>query len=493
MFVVPVAADALGVNLFIYTHNSIKTNLLLYPYKKGSQIDIYLKYDRLGGSYHGCDHYSPLVLLLGTVIDIAQSTPTLTVLTSVGMSMSGSISASTVSTPMQLSLQHTPMSTDANEENMWTIPPSISSVLLNTHPLSSLYEGSANRRLPSSSSIPALNHPIRSQPPSRSSDSTTTATHTNNPSGCLQPTPARSADSISTATHTNHPSHHLQPTPAKYSDSVTTATHTNHPSYRLHPTHTSHTPTPSNFLPSTQSIVRSTFPLPVSAQDIAGPSSSAPSPDCSTPISSTSHKMNTLASASHQTSALQSLEFGSSRNVSSINNTASSQQSSQNLPDKNINEERIFNDIIQGCADDAQDFYFDEFGAHLDGTLAKKAPLERPPAPVTVTSADIMSLENFMGPDRDPVFVPSQEDSDVPLEPSSQGDIMVDEDTETISEIPEEFQVKGRPKGQKWSRTSVNLSGFANTALEMVDRIPWDVDGQHQFRLFCEPDDWIDR
>ena len=345
--------------------------------------------------------------------------------------MSGSISASTVSTPMQLSLQHTPMSTDANEENMWAIPPSISSVLPNTHPLSSLYEGSANRRLPSSSSIPALNHPIRSQPPSRSSDSATTATHTNNPSGCLQPTPARSADSVSTATHTNHPSHRLQPTPAKYSDSVTTATHTNHPSHRLqptpakyfdsvttathtnhpsyhlHPTHTSHTPTPSNFLPSTQSIVRSTFPLPVSAQDIAGPSSSAPSPDCSTPISSTSHKMNTLASASHQTSAMQSLEFGSSRNVSSINNTASSQQSSQNLPDKNINEERIFSDIIQGCSDDAQDFYFDEFGAHLDGTLVKKAPLERPPAPVTVTSADIMSLEDFMGPDRDPVFLPS--------------------------------------------------------------------------------------
>ena len=75
----------------------------------------------------------------------------------------------------------------------------------------------------------------------------------------------------------------------------------------------------------------------------------------------------------------------------------------------------------------------------------------------------------------------------------SQGDIIVDKDTETISEIPEEFQVKGRPKGQKWSHTSVNLSGFANTVLEMVDHIPWDVDGQHQFRLFCEPDDWIDR
>ena len=53
--------------------------------------------------------------------------------------------------------------------------------------------------------------------------------------------------------------------------------------------------------------------------------------------------------------------------------------------------------MLNGCEEDVQGFYFDEFGATLHGSFAKTAPVECESPPVVATSEDVMTLEAFAG------------------------------------------------------------------------------------------------
>ena len=88
--------------------------------------------------------------------------------------------------------------------------------------------------------------------------------------------------------------------------------------------------------------------------------------------------------------------------------------------DDTSSDEAIVADMLNGCEEDAQGFYFDEFGASLHGSLAKTAPVEHELAPVVATSEDVMTLEAFAGLNHNASFVASQEDSDVKAEPDPQ-------------------------------------------------------------------------
>ena len=147
--VIPCAADALGVNFFLYTRNGVKTNILPYLCRKGSDIVIYLKYDRHGGSNHGTDHYNPIVLLPGTYKNVAQSTSLITVMTTDTINQSTGGCHMATCTPVlsgNLTLsgfveackeQLECEKESSNEENMWALPTSFASLFPPLNPLRS--------------------------------------------------------------------------------------------------------------------------------------------------------------------------------------------------------------------------------------------------------------------------------------------------------------------------------------------------------------------
>ena len=49
---------------------------------------------------------------------------------------------------------------------------------------------------------------------------------------------------------------------------------------------------------------------------------------------------------------------------------------SQQSAAEEIDQEKIVYDIIDGCEDDKNEFFFDEFGGQLENTASKIAPLE---------------------------------------------------------------------------------------------------------------------
>ena len=97
----------------------------------------------------------------------------------------------------------------------------------------------------------------------------------------------------------------------------------------------------------------------------------------------------------------------------------------------------------------------------------------------------------------------SQEDSDVEAEPDPQlaklqmlenlQGTNADTSDEEINNLPEEFNIIARPKRRKWAKIQSNHDKCMKMVPEMVDAIPWDVDGDHIFQIFCEEDEYIDK
>ena len=52
------------------------------------------------------------------------------------------------------------------------------------------------------------------------------------------------------------------------------------------------------------------------------------------------------------------------------------QTSPQQSAAEEIDQDKIVDDIIDGCEDDKNDFFFDEFGGQLENTASKIAPLQ---------------------------------------------------------------------------------------------------------------------
>ena len=81
-----------------------------------------------------------------------------------------------------------------------------------------------------------------------------------------------------------------------------------------------------------------------------------------------------------------------------------------------------------------------------------------------------------------------EENSDVEIFPDPL------ESDETLPEIPEEFQHEARPKRTKYKKKSrLDIAKFLHIPTEHVNKIPWDVDGDHIYQIKCEPNQWIDK
>ena len=108
-----------------------------------------------------------------------------------------------------------------------------------------------------------------------------------------------------------------------------------------------------------------------------------------------------------------------------------------------------------------------------------------------------MSFEDFAEITSEGTFVASQEDSDVEPEvdpicapsASPEGDTSSNDE---ITAIPENQRIEPRPKQRKWCKMKLDPRKFYGIELELVNEIQWDVDGTHIFKMFAEPDTWID-
>ena len=165
--------------------------------------------------------------------------------------------------------------------------------------------------------------------------------------------------------------------------------------------------------------------------------------------------------------------------------------------DDRNNDEAIVSDIVNGCAEDEEGYYFDEYGMGLTGSSSKVAPSEHPNIPIVSTAEELMSFEAFAEIERDGPFQLSQEDSDIePEPPLSQSTSQLTNSAssdEEINKIPEKQHKTSRPKKRKWSKNKMPYAKCLNMEVEMVDSIPWDVDGDHRFRVFCDVDNWVDK
>ena len=156
-------------------------------------------------------------------------------------------------------------------------------------------------------------------------------------------------------------------------------------------------------------------------------------------------------------------------------------------------EERIITDMLNGCQDDTNGYYFDEYGVGLCSTQGNDPP-SRPQTDDPYLDEVLMTLEEFAGVQNNQLFIPSQEDSDVEPEPYQ---LERDSSDEEVTEIPEKFKRDPRPRMKKYGKTKFNRAKFLSMDVEMVDKLPWDVDGDHSYKILnCDTgndNNWNDR
>ena len=401
--IVPASAAALRVNLYIYTREG--QNILFLPTLcPGSSLDVYLKYDRMGGQYHGADHYTPLVLKKSPPTTVNQPiTP------SMGpTSSTPSVTVSNISSPFTSALKSSgtcgvQISSSAMGSSKTAFPPGISG----TNISSTLGMGTQ-----------------------KTSNLGTRVTNITPP--------------ILTPQSNVHSGNISRP-------SVATSIST-----------------PSSSLP--QSVYSQNFP------HVDNVSQSVGGQDVSTGKKSV--------------------------NIQLWQTKKNKKRSAKDSEDDGNDDYNIFADIMNGCEDDDDGYYFDEFGGTLDGSSSNKAPLERDTTPFYSAAEELMSFEVFAEIDREGTFIASQEDSDIEPEPEPQSQSQIStqgigseisSDDDEIRELPEKFRRTPRPKQRKWTKSRMRRSKCLNMEIEMVNEIPWDVDGEHRYVIFCEPDEFVDK
>ena len=112
--VIPCAADALKIYLFIYAPNGEKTILITHLCKMGSAIDVYLKYDRKGETDHRADHYTLLILKPAMLTATVSNNPSIT-----------DVMSTNTQHPQYVKTAEEIEEEQEEGESLWTIPPSL--------------------------------------------------------------------------------------------------------------------------------------------------------------------------------------------------------------------------------------------------------------------------------------------------------------------------------------------------------------------------------
>ena len=145
----------------------------------------------------------------------------------------------------------------------------------------------------------------------------------------------------------------------------------------------------------------------------------------------------------------------------------------------------ILNEVVDACEDDYLNQFFNEFGdlinTNEDVNLMQLASQDQnTPPEVEESTQNVKPFETIP-------YIPSKEGSDVEFipDPISSG--------EDYKDIPEEFKPEEWPKGMKYTKTMINRYRYIATDIEKVEKLPWDVDGEHCFQMKCTKDQWVDK
>ena len=311
--VIPAAAAALKINLYIYCKDG-EDKLLLPNMCLESTIDVYLRYYRVGGRYHGADHYTALIRRKRLVRKV-RSLPC-------GPSVSSFSPAPAVASTSKPSFQ-----------SPRTLPKQHSQVTSLQSP----------RALPKTGvSVPA--NPL----PSSLGVSDITVTLPDGVQVINLPANVQLLEIPSLPDDVNLPSG---------------SQNSGNTSYVFPPPLASSTP---SFVPASQVI--------------------------SSPHRNSHHTSS--SQVKNEGSQVTTKKRGKKINVEFRSPTTDSSKSNDDDPS---GDETIVADMLNGCEEDVQGFYFDEFGATLHGSSAKTAPVECESPPVVATSEDVMTLEAFAG------------------------------------------------------------------------------------------------
>ena len=211
-------------------------------------------------------------------------------------------------------------------------------------------------------------------------------------------------------------------------------------------------------------------------------------------------RINLTPSQSTQNSTPAPENAQSSRNKLNFHLHHNKRQMRNVTEEEKNDDEAILNEMLTGCEDDSNGYYFDEFGGGLEGSTSKVAPLEREIQP-TIGAEELMSFEEFAEIDREGTYIASKEDSDIEPEPEPENILSQSQlgggaqfsSDEDLSQIQKKLLIEGRPKKRKWCKTLRISQKVLGMDAEMVDSIPWDIDGDHKFTLFSEENQWIDK
>ena len=131
------------------------------------------------------------------------------------------------------------------------------------------------------------------------------------------------------------------------------------------------------------------------------------------------------------------------------------------------------------------DVYYDEYGMRIDCTQSE------------IVYGD--NHQDIMIPDPQQVIVPTNLDvqSQPVSEDTSDEDLLYNPPhvlgDGNAKEIPEEFRKEKRNRKRKYQKTSrMNPTEFDGVEKEMVNSVPWNVDGTHWYEIQCEADEWLD-
>ena len=154
-------------------------------------------------------------------------------------------------------------------------------------------------------------------------------------------------------------------------------------------------------------------------------------------------------------------------------------------------ESIILRNMVSGCADDREGNFYDEYGSGL----SDKATNSVSTAHQIESSESIMTFAEFVGTDEQDAmpFYPNQGDSDTEDIEKPTQDIIINTDRAGITEIPEKFNYKARVRKPHHSKHLQNYVRCSQMPLKMVDTVPWDVDGDHHFKIQCDIDSWVEQ
>ena len=347
--VVLAASTALNVNLYILSCNRLADSITLTEAPaQGSAQSVILKYNRSGSSYHGFDHYQPIVKIKN-VTELSNVTNRL-----------------------------------------------------------------------SSAPIPEVFDKLSACPPHPSLP-------TNNQPNNL------SLDMISTSSApTTLPSAHVMPQPgtlAKLAD------------------------------PSANSQPLLSLCTSAAADSISGTLVTGPSLPMEESIEHTFSGDGTLSEKPPSSSKLsQHLSQAMPNAKSDITQGMTSNQQ-QAVKETAVHEEVILRDIVEGCSDDHEGNYFDEYG----GGVFVKSSIDLSHAIISEpTSEEIISLAEFIGNNVDNTpFLPSQEPSDDEQYTKPDMSAIHDDSEHEITEIPLEFHISPTEKKGKYMKTMPNYVKLA--------------------------------